>query len=135
MNVLLTTSNELRSLNHRFLHKDKATDVLSFPAIPEVRAKCAGDLAISVDIAARNARELGHSTASEIKILALHGVLHLAGYDHESDSGEMAQAEQRLRRAFRLPTSLTERSEGALSGKVRRNGNRQQRKASRKELG
>lgn len=110
VNVLLTSSHELRSLNSRFRHKDKATDVLSFPALPELNAKFAGDLAISVDIASRNARELGHSTASEVKILALHGVLHLAGYDHERDGGEMARTELRLRQVFRLPGSLIERN-------------------------
>jgi probable rRNA maturation factor len=110
VNVLLTSSHELRSLNSRFRHKDKATDVLSFPAMPGLKGKFAGDLAISVDIASRNARELGHSTAHEVKILALHGVLHLAGYDHESDHGEMARTELRLRRDFRLPSALIERN-------------------------
>ena len=105
----------MRSLNHRFRDKDKATDVLSFPALPEVKKKFAGDLAISVEIASRNARELGHSTANEIKILALHGVLHLAGYDHERDAGEMARTELRLRQAFRLPCSLIERNGGELT--------------------
>lgn len=110
VNVLLTTSHELRSLNNRFRNQDKATDVLSFPAMPELQGKFAGDLAISVDIASRNARELGHSVANEIKILALHGLLHLAGYDHEEDRGEMARAERRLRREMRLPDGLIERN-------------------------
>ena len=113
VNVLLTSSRELRSLNQRFRSKDKSTDVLSFPSVPEHRSKIAGDLAISVDIAAKNARELGHSAAKEVKILALHGMLHLAGYDHERDHGKMAKAEQRLRQAFRLPVTLIERSETA----------------------
>src|SRR5207302_2044201 len=110
VNVLLTSSHELRSLNNRFRHKDKATDVLSFPAMPALKRKLAGDLAISVDIASRNARELGHSTAHEVKILVLHGILHLAGYDHESDDGEMARTELRLRRDLRLPSGLIERN-------------------------
>jgi probable rRNA maturation factor len=129
VNVLLTSSHELRSLNSRFRKKDKATDVLSFPAIPEVQGKFAGDLAISVDIAARNARELGHSAANEIKILALHGVLHLAGYDHEQDRGEMARTEQRLRRDLRLPGGLIERN-----GRVQQPRTRKPQEASRRKV-
>lgn len=121
---MLTSSHELRSLNSRFRHKDKATDVLSFPAVPELKDKFAGDLAISVDIAARNARELGHSAADEIKILALHGVLHLAGYDHEQDRGEMARAEQRLRRDLRLPSSLIERNGSMPQERARKEASR-----------
>ncbi|HZQ67481.1 MAG TPA: rRNA maturation RNase YbeY [Terriglobales bacterium] len=119
VNVLLTNSIELRSLNSRFRNKDKSTDVLSFPVPAELRPKFAGELAISVDIAARNARELGHSAANEIKILTLHGLLHLAGYDHEQDRGEMAQTELRLRRAFRLPGGLIERAASAPAGRSR----------------
>jgi len=70
----------------------------------------AGDIAISAEIAARNAKALGHSTADEIKTLALHGILHLAGYDHEQDNGAMAKQEEKLRRSLGLPVSLTERS-------------------------
>jgi len=135
VNVLLTSSNELRSLNTRFRHKDKATDVLSFPALPELKEKFAGDLAISVDIASRNARELGHSTANEIKILALHGVLHLSGYDHELDDGEMARTELRLRQALRLPGSLIERNRPDRSRNSRRvAGVRTQGQAGRKKV-
>ena len=66
------------------------------------RGYLAGDLAISAEIAARNARRLGHSAADELKILILHGLLHLAGHDHETDGGEMARKEARLRRALGL---------------------------------
>jgi probable rRNA maturation factor len=111
VNVLVTTSLELRALNQRFRGKDSPTDVLSFPADSISAPKFAGDIAISADIALRNARQLGHSGAEEIKILALHGVLHLAGYDHERDRGEMARLEQRLRRQLRLSAALIERSE------------------------
>ena len=93
---------ELRALNHRFRGKNKATDVLSFPSVagPESgKAKrVAGDVAISADIARENAVRLGHSAAEEVKILALHGILHLAGFDHERDNGEMARKEAELRR-------------------------------------
>ena len=110
VNVLVTSSRELRSLNRRFRGKDKPTDVLSFPALPAVRNAHAGDIAISAEIAAQNARALGHSAAEEVRILALHGLLHLRGYDHERDNGQMARREQKLRRALRLPAGLIERN-------------------------
>jgi probable rRNA maturation factor len=110
VNVLVTNNGELRRLNRSFRRMDKPTDVLSFPAASDLSARLAGDVAISAEIAARNAQQLGHSTAQEIKILALHGVLHLAGYDHERDHGEMAWKEQRLRRSLGLPVGLIERS-------------------------
>jgi probable rRNA maturation factor len=107
--VLVTTSRDLRALNNRFRGKDKATDVLSFPPIHGSVQGFAGDIAISADIAAQNARQLGHSVADEIRVLALHGVLHLAGYDHENDHGEMARTEQRLRKSLGLPVTLMQR--------------------------
>jgi probable rRNA maturation factor len=109
VNVLVTTSQELRALNRRFRKKDKTTDVLSFPPMLE-SAEFSGDIAISADIAASNARQLGHSPANEVKILALHGVLHLAGHDHETDDGKMARVEQRLRKKLGLPVGLIERN-------------------------
>jgi probable rRNA maturation factor len=108
--VLVTTSRELQTLNRRFRHKDTPTDVLSFPSDMVATRHFAGDVAISADIAARNARRFGHSTADEVKILTLHGLLHLAGYDHESDHGGMARREQRLRKKLGLPVALIERS-------------------------
>ena len=110
VNVLVTTSRELRILNHRFRGLDKATDVLSFPPIFGLIPDFAGDVAISADIAAQNARRLGHSAAVEIKILALHGVLHLAGYDHERDAGEMGRKEAGLRKKLGLPVALIARN-------------------------
>ena len=111
LNILLTSSEEMRSLNRRFRKKNKATDVLSFP--PESQGKAnpmfTGEVAISADIASANAARFGHPAAVEVKILALHGVLHLAGYDHESDNGKMARKEAALRRKLGLPSSLTER--------------------------
>ncbi|HYN15247.1 MAG TPA: rRNA maturation RNase YbeY, partial [Terriglobales bacterium] len=79
-----------------------------------------GDIAISAEFGARNARRLGHSPADELKILILHGLLHLAGYDHETDGGAMARKEARLRRALGLPTALIERTTGV----GRQNGTR-----------
>lgn len=113
VNVLVTSSSELRFLNQRFRGADKPTDVLSFPSLAEDGSKAgriAGEIAISADIARDNARRLGHTVKDEVKILALHGILHLAGYDHEHDHGEMARKEIRLRKQLKLETSLIERT-------------------------
>lgn len=112
VNVLVTTSSAMRRLNAQFRGKNKPTDVLSFPlqSIPSDGKKAfAGEIAISAEIAAQSAARLGHSFALEVKILVLHGILHLAGFDHERDNGEMARKEAKCRRALRLPLSLTER--------------------------
>jgi probable rRNA maturation factor len=116
VNVLVTSNRELRRLNRRFRGKDMPTDVLSFAPIPTHSDGLAGDVAISAEFAADNARHLGHTTAEEIKILVLHGILHLAGYDHDRDDGEMAAAEARLRRALDLPVGLIERNGNRLQG-------------------
>jgi probable rRNA maturation factor len=108
-NVLVTGNRALQMLNNRFRRQNEPTDVLSFPAAPELADGCAGDIAISADIAKQNARRLGHSAAQEVKILTLHGLLHLAGYDHERDGGEMARKEQRVRKLLGLHLGLTER--------------------------
>ena len=109
MEVLLTDDRTLRRLNREFRGKNKATDVLSFPAPAELNATYAGDLAISVETAERQAREYGHGLRDEVRILLLHGVLHLAGMDHEVDTGEMAELEVTLRRRLRLRSSLIAR--------------------------
>lgn len=110
VNVLVTASREVQALNSRFRGKDKPTDVLSFSPAPGPATGLAGDIAISAEIVTQNARQLGHPPAQEIKILVLHGVLHLAGYDHESDSGAMARKEAKLRQTLGLPTGLIERN-------------------------
>jgi len=110
VNVLLTSSAEMKSLNRRFRGKDKPTDVLSFPAEPGAQKQFAGDIAISAEIASQNARALGHSPADEVKILVLHGVLHLRGYDHECDNRQMARREKQLRAKLHLPIGLIERA-------------------------
>lgn len=103
---LITGDAELRRLNREFRGKDYATDVLSFPAaLPDTL----GDLAISVARARAQAREYGHSTEQELRILMLHGVLHLLGYDHETDAGRMARAEKRWRTILKLRNGLIER--------------------------
>ena len=109
--VLLADDRTLRRLNREFRGKNQATDVLSFPASPEMGEVHAGDLAISLDTAARQAAEHGHSLRDELRILLLHGVLHLSGMDHEADAGEMAARESELRRKLRLPLGLIARVE------------------------
>ncbi|MGD1107094.1 MAG: rRNA maturation RNase YbeY [Terracidiphilus sp.] len=110
--VLLCTDATIRNLNRRFRGKDRATDVLSFPSTnpapnPE---KIAGDLAISVETAREQAVEQGHSLGVELRVLILHGLLHLAGYNHEADAGKMQRREQQLRVRFGLPQGLIERA-------------------------
>ena len=109
--VLLTSDPAIKGLNRRFRGKNKPTDVLSFPAPPELASQVAGDLAISVPTARRQAQEQGHRLSAEIKILILHGLLHLAGFDHEVDTGQMARRERSLRTRLRLPQGLIERVE------------------------
>lgn len=108
--VVLTSSAEMKSLNRRFRGIDKPTDVLSFPAEPGDKNQFAGEIAVSADIAAANAHALGHSSSEEVKILVLHGILHLRGYDHECDNGKMAKREKQLRAKLNLPIGLIERN-------------------------
>jgi probable rRNA maturation factor len=109
VDVLLADDPTLRNLNKSFRGKNKATDVLSFPTPPEVAPVHAGDLAISLETAARQANTYGHSLRDEVRILLLHGLLHLSGLDHETDDGEMADREAVLRRELRLSNTLIER--------------------------
>ena len=101
----------MQELNRRFRGKNRPTDVLSFPS---ETPKLAGDIAISAEIAAANAAEMGHSPQTELKVLILHGLLHLAGYDHETDDGEMRTRETTLRRRLGLPVGLIERAHASL---------------------
>jgi probable rRNA maturation factor len=105
---LIANDAEVRRLNRQFRGMDQATDVLSFP--PAKANGLAGDIAISIDRALMQAAEHGHSLADELRILMLHGALHLAGMDHESDSGEMARAESRWRKRLGLPDGVIERA-------------------------
>ena len=121
VSVLLTSDSAIRRLNGKFRGKHRPTDVISFPALAMPAQKTtsrqlrlhppiAGDLAISLDAAAHQALRFGHPLLVELKILMLHGLLHLAGYDHETDAGEMAAREEQLRRRFRLSNTLIARS-------------------------
>ena len=109
VDVLLCGDAEIKRLNKAFRGKNKATDVLSFPAAEEAEG-VAGDLAVSLETALRQAEEHGHTLRDEVRVLLLHGLLHLAGEDHETDAGEMAARELVLRKKLRLPGGLIERA-------------------------
>ncbi|HEY8550632.1 MAG TPA: rRNA maturation RNase YbeY [Vicinamibacterales bacterium] len=118
--LVLASDRRMRTLNRTWRGVDQATDVLSFPAAdPEdirTRRKSAdpvphlGDIVIARGVAARQAQAAGHSPATELRVLALHGLLHLLGYDHDRDSGQMARLERRLRRKGGLREGLIERA-------------------------
>jgi probable rRNA maturation factor len=93
--IAFVSDKRIRELNRQFREVDKATDVLSFPAEEKVNL---GDIAVSVDTAAVQAKENGLTLEGEIAQLILHGLLHLCGYDHETDNGEMNRLELKLRR-------------------------------------
>ena len=100
VHVLIAGDDRLRRLNDRYLGRDRPTDVLSFPdgdLLPSGRV-LQGEVVISLDAVRRQAEELGHDELRELSELTLHGVLHLVGYDHERDQGEMDDLEVRLRR-------------------------------------
>jgi probable rRNA maturation factor len=113
VDILVAGNRRLRALNRRFRKKNQPTDVLSFPR------DGGGDIAISAEIARQNAARYHHSAASELKILVLHGMLHLAGHDHESDNGSMAKLESKLRARLKLPASLIDRAQGPAKSKER----------------
>ncbi len=117
--VAVVSDSRVRRLNRTFRHTDRATDVLSFPSgeldrgprrarlrggVPDL-----GDIVIAAGVARRQAGAAGHSLQTELRVLALHGLLHLLGYDHERDNGRMARLEARLRRRGGLRESLIER--------------------------
>jgi probable rRNA maturation factor len=105
--VALVSDRRIRALNRRYRDQDRATDVLSFPAD---ESGVLGDVAIAVGVASRQAKAAGHPLPTELRVLALHGLLHLLGYDHEDDDGRMARLEARLRRKGGLGEGLIERS-------------------------
>jgi probable rRNA maturation factor len=136
--VALISDPAMRRLNRQFRGKDYATDVLSFPErpmskgpgiigtrpvrVPKFERRSSnfkvspslrlGDLAIALGVASRQARRLGHSLSTELRVLALHGLLHLLGYDHDTDQGQMGRVEERLRRRAGLPAGLISRAPG-----------------------
>jgi probable rRNA maturation factor len=118
--VALVTDAHIHKLNSQYRRKNAPTDVLSFPTDPGSRipdpgfphATFLGDIVIATGVARRQGREAGHSYQAELRVLALHGLLHLLGYDHDSadDRGRMAREERRLRRRGGLQAGLIERS-------------------------
>ncbi len=114
---LISDDGELQRLNSTFLGHDYATDVLSFPQ-PGGHSEL-GEIAISLERANAQAAEHGHSYLDELRILMLHGILHLTGFDHEQDRGEMARAEQKWRKHFALPLGLIARSKSTPAGVAR----------------
>jgi probable rRNA maturation factor len=106
MTVALAPDARVRALNRQYRRKDEATDVLSFPA--DERGHL-GDVVIATGVARRQARDAGHSMQTELRVLALHGLLHLLGYDHERDDGRMSRLERRLRHKGGLREGLIER--------------------------
>ncbi|MBM3807219.1 MAG: rRNA maturation RNase YbeY [Acidimicrobiia bacterium] len=105
--IAIVSNRRMRSLNRQFRGKDYATDVLSFPS--DSRGFL-GDIVIAAGVAAAQAKCAKHSLATELKVLSLHGLLHLLGYDHDADEGRMARAEARLRKKAGLPGGLIERA-------------------------
>jgi probable rRNA maturation factor len=108
--VALVSDRAIRTLNRIYRGKDYATDVLSFPAD---ETSTLGDVVIAAGVARRQARQAGHPLQTEIRVLALHGLLHLLGYDHETDTGQMARLEARLLRRAGLRQGLIERGDRA----------------------
>jgi len=132
VSVAIVSDARVRELNRKYRRKDRATDVLSFPAgnratnrraNPESRIpnpdRFLGEIVIARGVAARQARAAGHTPATELRVLALHGLLHLLGYDHEQDNGAMRRVEQRLRRKGGLRDGLIEREQPPAHSKGR----------------
>ena len=116
VHVALVSDARMRVLNRRYRRKDRLTDVLSFP-VGRIGRKGVqpgqpflGDIVIARGVAERQARDAGHHYAAELRVLALHGLLHLLGYDHEHDDGAMRRVEARLRRRGGLREGLIERT-------------------------
>ena len=127
--VALVSDRRMRVLNRAFRGKDYATDVLSFAVGSResgtgsrTEPLALGDIVIATGVAARQAGEHGHATSVEFKVLALHGLLHLIGYDHEAenDGGRMARAEARLRARAGLPSGVISRANRGSSDSRRR---------------
>ena len=115
LSIAIVSDRRMRALNRQFRGKDSVTDVLSFPSDPSTALRAGergfmGDIVVAAGVAKRQAKDAGHSVQTELKVLALHGLLHLLGYDHEADEGRMAEAEARLRKRAGLPSGLIERA-------------------------
>jgi probable rRNA maturation factor len=107
LSIAMVSDRRMRALNRQFRGKDAVTDVLSFPS--DERGFL-GDVVIAAGVADKQAKAAGHTVQTEVRVLALHGLLHLLGYDHESDDGKMARLEMRLRKKAGLKEGLIERA-------------------------
>lgn len=110
LSIAIVSDRRMRALNRQFRGKDYVTDVLSFPS---GERGFMGDIVIAAGVLRRQAREAGHSVTTELRVLSLHGLLHLLGYDHEADDGKMARVETTLRKRAGLPAGLIERTRPA----------------------
>jgi probable rRNA maturation factor len=112
VSIALVSDTHIRALNLKYRRKDSSTDVLSFPTNPQslIPNPFLGDIVIALGVARRQARAAGHTELAELKVLALHGLLHLLGYDHERDNGRMRRVEGRLRRKGGLREGLIARA-------------------------
>lgn len=108
--LILVHNEEIQTLNKEYRNIDKATDVLSFPLEFELPNMPLGSIVISVDFVEEKAKEYGHSFEDELKLLFIHGLLHLLGYDHEVDNGEHRNKEEELIQKYGLPNSLIVRN-------------------------
>jgi probable rRNA maturation factor len=119
LTVVLVSDARVRALNRRYRRTDQSTDVLAFPAnesrAPSPESRLLGDIVIATGVARRQARDAGHRQQTELRVLALHGLLHLLGFDHHarSDREKMARVEARLRAKGGLRSGLIERAHGA----------------------
>ena len=108
--LIITNNEDIKQLNREHRGKDSPTDVLSFPLEESVIGMPLGSIVISADYVTQKAKELGDSTNDELSLLFIHGLLHLLGYDHEIDSGEMRDKEEEIIAQFNLPKSLIVRN-------------------------
>ena len=109
--LIITTNDEIRQINKEYRNIDKPTDVLSFP-YEDMPMTPLGSIVISQDFVLQKAEELGHTQEDELTLLFIHGLLHLLGYDHETDEGQMREEEERLINELNLPKSLIVRTQG-----------------------
>lgn len=112
--LVLVSDEEMRTLNLRQMGKDKSTDVLSFPLVDVGETVPLGSIVINKNMAMLKAKELGHSFEDELSLLFIHAMLHLLGFDHEKDAGEMREKERELIEFFKLPQSLIIRTEAGV---------------------
>ncbi len=115
LSIAIVSDRRMRALNRQFRGKDVVTDVLSFPADPAISLSAGeprfmGDIVIASGVSEQQAKAAGHALQTEVRVLALHGLLHLLGYDHEDDDGKMARVEMRLRKKAGLKEGLIERA-------------------------